>query len=325
MIDELRTEVRNTIHEYCADPNLRDTVLRVLARPGFALDPDSHCRAGILSLESYRAIAGPPGDAAYQAAAGVELQMESAFMFDSVADEEVDPDHGLTSAEELALAITLLSCGNAAASQAAIGVETRGSPSWRVRQFQESQISASTGQFLDASLQQREIATVEQGLEMTALKAGGLGRLSAGFGASMATDDPEVVGLFGEFGSNVLTYLQLVDDLSDACPDSGLSTDLDQHKKTLPLVFFYDHWSDGHSRNGNGIMRPQEPGDHTQLLQREFRECGAELFCAVIAEAFLNRAKSNLADLEPLVDTVQDLERFLASTELTSQEVLAVL
>ncbi len=51
---------------------------------------------------------------------------------------------------------------------------------------------------------------------MTSLKAGSLGRFAAGLGASMATDDPEIVDLCGDFGFNLFTYLQLVDDLRDA-------------------------------------------------------------------------------------------------------------
>ena len=324
MIEELRTEVRNTILEYCADPNLRDAAFRALARPGFALNPESPCRAGILSLEAYRAIRGAPSAAAVRAAAAVELQMESAFMFDNVADQEVDPSHGLTAAEELALAISLLSCGNAAASQAAYRIDANGSTSRHIQQLHRSQIEASAGQLLDACLQQCEVATADQSLEMTSLKAGGLGRLSAGLGASLATDDPEIVGLFGNFGSNVSIYLQLVDDLRDACPDSGPATDLNQHKKTVPLVYFYDYLSQGASKDGDGIIPTLESSD-TQIIQQEFRKCGAQLFCAVVAETFLNRAKSNLAELENLLGTVQNLEHLLDAIEAGSQEVLAVL
>lgn len=323
MLEELRTEVRNTIYEYCADPYLRDAALHALARPGFALNGESRCRAGILSLEAYRAIGGEPGDAAVQAAAAIELQMESAFMFDSVADQDVDPNDGLTPAEELALAISLLSCGNAAASQAAHRIDPTGSTSWRMQQLHRSQIEASTGQFLDASLQKFDRATVDQGLEMTSRKAGGLGKLSAGLGASLATDDPEIVGLFEDFGSNVFTYLQLVDDLRDACPDGSDESDLSQHKKTVPLIYFYDYLSQRASEAGNGIIPPLE-SDDAQIIQREFRQCGAPLFCAVVAETFLNRAKSNLADLENLLGTVQNLEHLLDAIEAGSQEVLAV-
>ena len=141
----------------------------------------------------------------------------------------------------------------------------------------------------------------------------------------MATDDPEIVQLFGEFGSNVFTYYQLIDDLRDACPDSGPTNDLSQHKKTVPLVYYYDCLSEGRSRNANGIMPPLESNERAQAIQREFRDCGAHLFCAVVAEAFLNRAKANLADLEPLVGMVQNLEHYLGAIETSSQEVLAVI
>ena len=44
-------------------------------------------------------------------AAGVEMQMEAAYMFDGVADGEEESRDELSPAEELALAITLLYCG----------------------------------------------------------------------------------------------------------------------------------------------------------------------------------------------------------------------
>ena len=84
----------------------------------------------------------------------------------------------------------------------------------------------------------KDAVTASDALGMTALKAGGLGELAAVFGASLATDDTETVRLFGELGFNLFTYAQLVDDLRDAFPSQGSSSDWEQGKKTLPLLFF---------------------------------------------------------------------------------------
>ena len=62
--------------------------MRVLLRQGFALDEDSPCRVAVLTLETYRAITGSLGPEVMLGAAGIEMQMEAAYMFDDLADEE---------------------------------------------------------------------------------------------------------------------------------------------------------------------------------------------------------------------------------------------
>jgi geranylgeranyl pyrophosphate synthase len=162
----------------------------------------------------------------FRAAAGVELQMEAAFLFDNVADEEVDPVNGVSPAEELALAITLLSCGTAASCDAARQHEQFGAGLDIVLQGQVNCIDSAGGQLMDAALEKRGSATPGEAMEMTSLKAGRLGRLAAGQGARMATSDPIVVGECEEFASDLFTYAQLVDDLRDARTTEGQNSDL---------------------------------------------------------------------------------------------------
>ena len=330
MLDVLRSEIRRTVELYCAEPTHRDAMLRALARPGFALHPNAPCRAGLLTLHVYQAIYGPPSVTVLQAAAGAELQMEAAAIFDHVADREIDPTCGLSSAEELALAIAVLSCGAAAACQAAHQTGRNGASLRALLQFHSNIIGACSGQFLDGHLEQSDRATADEALTMSSLKSGGVGKLAAAFGASIATDDPETVRLFGEFGFNLFTYLQLVDDLRDACPAYGKPGDLIQHKKTVPLVFFYDYLAQRYPEGGNtlniidGIMSGRTAESAALDIRREFEASGAGLFGAIIAEAFLNRARSHLERLKPHVGSVEHLEQFIGSLEISPQEILAV-
>lgn len=325
MLDVLRARIREAVESYCSEPEFRKVMLRALSRPGFALHPEALCRAGVLTLQVYQTIAGPPDAAAIQAAVAVELYMQAAYMFDKVADREVDPNQGQNTAEELALAIALMACGAAAASQAVFLTE-KGSPRLRsLLQLHICCLDASAGQFLDASLEDRALATTQEALQMTGLKAGSLGKLAAGFGASMATDDLDIVKSCEDFGFNLFTYLQLIDDLRDACPKQGLPRDLMLHKKTVPLMFFRNSLpAENHACPKDGIMLPQIWAEANVEVRQEFDASGAGVFCAILAETFLNQVKKNLDYLGHRVPKVGNLECFLGPLEVTPEEVAAL-
>ena len=143
---------------------------------------------------------------------------------------------------------------------------------------------------------------------MTFLKSGSLGRFAAEFGALLATGDPETIRIFGDFGFNLTTYLQLVDDVADACPNGHGDGDIAQGKKTLPLVFFHNSLLQSHPEDG-GIAASRQ----NTLVREEFEESGAADFGAIVAEAFLNRAKSNLANLHGRVKETNGLEEYVDS------------
>ncbi len=68
----------------------------------------------------------PPSVAAIQAAVAVELHMQAAYLFDNVADHDKGPSDDLSPAEELALAIGLLSCGQSDICEAAFAAGRNG-------------------------------------------------------------------------------------------------------------------------------------------------------------------------------------------------------
>src|SRR2546422_5926211 len=95
---------------------IRQYLVKLLRRPGYAFHPDGLCRAGVLALHVHEAVDRVPVDrGALLAAAAVEIQMEAAFVFDDVADAAP----GGTRGEDLGLAIALLTAGVAAATEAA--------------------------------------------------------------------------------------------------------------------------------------------------------------------------------------------------------------
>jgi len=324
LLDLLRSEIRRGIETYCEEPTHREAVLRALSRPDYALHPESRCRASLLTLEVYQSICGKPGSTALQAAAAMELYMEAAFMFDNVADNEVDPDSGLSAAEDLALAITLMLCGAAVAYEAGEQAKNEGLSLNPLLQLSRDCISSCSGQFLDARLKRQGQATTDEALNMTCFKCGSLGRSATVLGAGIATDDAEIINLFGEFGHSLFIYFQLVDDLRDACPADGSPGDLAQGTQTLPLAYFNNYMSEVPLRANDGIIPSQLNLVYSPDISRLFKESGAEVFCAIIAETFLNRAKSNLAVLKNRAIKVEGLEKLVNSIEIEAQEILAV-
>lgn len=321
--DKLCSQIRSTVESHCDEPHLREGMLQALSRPGFALHPEARCTAGLLTLKVYEAIRGTLATAAFQAAVAVELYMEAAFLFDNVADEEVDSTQNTSIAEDLAIAIGLLACGGMSACEAGKQLGSEAKSLHSLLQLQKDCLSSCSGQFLDARLQRQDLISTDEALEMTCRKSGSLGRLAAAQGAIMATNDPEIIGPFEELGFNLFTYLQLIDDLRDACPADGPMKDLEQHKKTLPLAYFHNTLLQEHSEACDGIIPWEYDERSGQDIHRGFNTSGADMFCAIVAETYLNRAKSYLAVLKDRVRTVEGLEQFVSSLEISPDEVFA--
>jgi geranylgeranyl pyrophosphate synthase len=273
-----------------------------------------------MTLETCRSISGEYTPNAFLAASAVELIMDAGFMFDNVADDELDEESGLTPPEELAIAITTLCCGVAMAHEAMSFNRNSNLAIQSAIQIQVNSIAACAGQFLDAYLQKSKNASIEQALNMTCLKSGSIGKLAGEFGASVATDDGELIALLGDLGFNIFTYLQLIDDLRDAFPNDSVPTDFIQNKKTVPLVFFYNSFEQEMFEQNSDILL-QGSEEQNKELRRRFQSSGSTSFCAIVAEVYLNRAKTNLRDLRCKIDSVEGLERLVSSVEIAPHQV----
>lgn len=324
MLFELRSEIRQTIESCCEERNLREGILQALSCPGFALNPQSRCMAGLLTLKVYEAICGKFTTAAIKAAVAVELYMEAAYIFDDIADGEIDSTGDMSVAEELPIAIGLMNCGVIVACEA--GKQT-GSDSRGLRallELQKNCLKSCSGQFMDVRLQKFGSVTTDDALDMTCRKSGSLGRLAAAQGAIMATDESDIIGLFEEFGFNLSSYIQLIDDMRDACPQDGNMRDMQQYKKTLPLAYFYNYLLQEHAITEYDIIPSLYDEQVRRDIQHKFRTSGADTFCAIVAETYLNRAKNILVTLKDRVRTVEGLEHYVNSLEISPDEISAV-
>lgn len=322
MVGELRSEIRSTLGLYCDGHSLFEGMIQTLSHQGLALHSEARCAAGLLTLKVCEAICDILPDAVWKTAAAVELCMEAGILFDNIADEELDimPSH--STAEGLAVAVGLMACGGRAACEAAMQFGNNAQGLNLLLQLQKDCLSGCSGQFMDACLQKQTGVSTEESLEMTCRKSGSLGRSAAALGAIIATDDSEIIDLFGEFGFNLFSYLQLIDDLRDACPLDGSMRDMEQHKKTLPLTYFYNYLMQEYTEPDGPIIDWENWAN--QDIRREYIASGADMFCVIVAETFLNRAKSILVTLRDKVRTVEGLEQYISSLEISPDEVFAV-
>ncbi|HEU4403212.1 MAG TPA: class 1 isoprenoid biosynthesis enzyme [Candidatus Polarisedimenticolia bacterium] len=284
---------------------IREDLLALLSRPGYALHPEGLCRAGWLALEIHETVVRkPPGRIALLAAAAVELQMEAAYVFDDVADEAPDGKRS----QDLALAIALLTAGTAAAVEAAAGSPD---PSAALEHFCRAYGEACAGQFLDGKHQGRADATLEEALQMTRLKSGGLGKFVTGFAARVAGADRDGAALFERFGDHTFTLAQILDDLRDAWTP-GQDSDLAQRKATLPVVFYGQ--GIGSRASVNGMLSPEH--------RAVYESSGAPLYAAILAHAYMARSREDLDLLARHGYAVGGLVRFLESVESGALETL---
>jgi geranylgeranyl pyrophosphate synthase len=328
MLPYLRAQVADAVVAH-AEPAIHAELVRLLSRPGYALHPEGRCRAGLFALEVYGSLRGAYDRSALQAAAAVELQMQSAYVFDQVSDGESDERDR---AEDLALAIALLMASIATAAEASSGLPGGAAA---MRHFCATTGGACAGQYLDAMLERRGGATLEEAHRMTRLKSGSLGAFAAGFAARLAGVpgvEAEVSTLFESLGFNLFTCAQLVDDHRDGCIP-GAASDLARSKATLPVVFFSLHGprpgGDEVSRYGTGALRDgsvdsDARGDGTlsTAVHDVYESSGAPLYSAVLALAYLGRARADLQRLAERGCSIGPLGRYLEGVEAEAARTL---
>ena len=323
MLDRLRAQIEEAVRQYYDEPGHRDAVLEALTRPSFALHAEAQCRAGRSTLGVYRSVRGSLDECGLLGAAAVELYIDSARLFDQLVDQELDPALSSSPSEEMALAIALLNTGVATANDAVEHAGSNDVSSGALQGLLRHCISSSAGLFQDGRLARRNTVTTETALEMTETKSGSCGRMAASFGASIATQDEALIRLLGDFGSDLFTYLQLLDDIKDAHPiNDGTPEDVAQQKKTVPMAFIANSLAAQGISLWGGIISPQGELNSVDDYRRNFEETGAGVFSAVGAEAYLNRARSKLTDLSHRVKTVDDLAHIVETLELTPQDLL---
>jgi geranylgeranyl diphosphate synthase type I len=107
--------------------------------------------------------------------------------------------------------------------------------------LQNTCLALTRGQYLDIDFERRPMVQVEEYLDMVSGKTTSLLAACVRIGATLATDDLEVINGFSEYGRNLGMAFQIVDDYLGIWGDTALtgksvSTDLLTRKKSYPAL-----------------------------------------------------------------------------------------
>jgi geranylgeranyl diphosphate synthase type I len=97
-------------------------------------------------------------------------------------------------------------------------------------------VEATGGQHRDLAAESNTTISYDDALQTARLKAGVLVACACKLGALVATDDPELLALYYDWGIHYGTAAQLSNDLHDVDDQEGKS-DIARQKGTLPLLY----------------------------------------------------------------------------------------
>ena len=115
-----------------------------------------------------------------------------------------------------------------------------------MRLYDETCVALCEGQYIDiATSASDQPMTVELYFDMIGRKTAALISASIEAGAPLATDDEDVIGHYRRFGWSLGLAFQLNDDLlgiwGQEQKTGKVPTDVARHKKTLPLLYAFEH------------------------------------------------------------------------------------
>jgi geranylgeranyl diphosphate synthase type I len=137
-------------------------------------------------------------------------------------------------------------------------------------------LELTQGQHLDMNFEQRAVVSVPEYLAMIEKKTAVLIAASTFLGASLATDDRAPLDHFYAYGWNLGLAYQLQDDLLGIWGDPALTgksaaSDLEQRKKSLPVVYGLEHSAEFAAR----YAQPHAAGQPVAALAEQLEQMGA--------------------------------------------------
>lgn len=254
------------------------------------------------------AFRGEPGHAA-PAAAALELIHNFSLVHDDIQDQGLERRHQPTvwavwGTERALVAgdamqalgdLTTLMAGENVPADTAVRVS---------KLLTQSYLEMIEGQCRDLQFEQRATIGAEEYLDMIALKTGALIRSSLVIGATIATDDPEILAGVARFGTAIGRLFQIRDDYLGIWGDeaiTGKSTDSDivQRKKSYPIVYAFQQVG-GADRDELLRLYAQETLDETDVdrVMKILEDVGAARRTDELTERTAQEGRDALAMLE---------------------------
>lgn len=209
--------------------------LRVLCGQYRVLAADAHSLTAVLVAGTCLS-AGTDWRHALWPAAGAELMMAAADVFDDVADLDPGSEASTASGKLLTAAAGLLALSGTAVLRV---VEDGTPPATAVALGQllgAGFARAANGQAASLDTAPTDALTAYR---QSSAKSGPLGSLIASLGARTASDDLELVELYGQLGWSLAVHSQMANDARDV--DNPLKSDVRAGARTVPLTFTSSH------------------------------------------------------------------------------------
>jgi geranylgeranyl diphosphate synthase type I len=134
-----------------------------------------------------------------------------------------------------------------------------------MRLYDETCLALCEGQYIDIWTSEHDVTmSVELYFDMIGRKTAALIAASIEAGAVLATDDDEVIRRYRGFGWALGLAFQLNDDLLGIWGEQQATgkepTDLAKHKRTLPVIYAFEHAGPRDRERLDAIYREPEPG-----------------------------------------------------------------
>jgi len=170
------------------------------------------------------------------------------------------------------------------------------------RAFSDTTNTICEGELLQIGSRFRPDIGEERYLEIIRKKTGILYAAAARLGGVLGGADSDLAGKLHEFGMELGTAFQIVDDCLDYDGEEGLTgkslgTDLRQGKVTLPLIYLREAVPEGERKWLDGALSGPIAGEPERRIQRLVAEHGVLAEAFARAQGFVESAKGILAEL----------------------------
>ena len=261
-----------------------------------------------LCLFACDALSGDP-ELAAPAAAALELIHNFSLVHDDIQDQGYERRHQPTvwavwgTAQALVAGDAMQSLGD----YTSVGFADALPPTTAIRVsdlLTESYLEMIEGQCRDLQFEERRTIGADEYLDMIALKTGALIRSSMVIGATVASENAEVIQGIARFGRAVGRLFQIRDDYlgiwgDDAITGKSTDSDIVQRKKSYPIVYAFQR-AGGGRREELLRLYEKETLDESDVdrVMDILEDLGASTETDNLTEATATEARSALATLE---------------------------
>jgi geranylgeranyl diphosphate synthase, type I len=283
----------------------------------------------LLGLLAYASIAGEH-TRALPGAAAVELGHNFSLVHDDIEDGDVERRHRPTlwTVHGVAQAINTGDLIFSLSRVALHRLTDLGFPDRTVlrlmRLYDETCVALCEGQYIDiATSASDEPMTVDLYFDMIGRKTAALIAGSIEAGAVLATDDDEVISRYRRFGWALGLAFQLNDDLLGIWgledKTGKVPTDVARHKKTLPVLYAFEHADPADRDRLAALYRltdPTEPDirEIVAILDRT----GAQAYTRTEAQRWRDTCLAELDGLEAVDSAARDQLRGIINSVISA-------